>query len=317
MVLTTIPVGVLGQYVFTLTLPWVSNHPYQLPLKPSPDMPLQLYSALLFSGVWQRPLSPPLARGLVYVRWSSFAIARGTLAVSSILSSTLSASMSSSYTCYLPHSHSTLRLGFATTAVILGGQTLASINANTLPLVVGVIIIGICSLIPCFVGYDMVHVYERYAWIVTLFIMCCLYGLGGKAGYDVNAQKSLEDTGRALSADVLGYGGIIFGALTGWAPIAADYNVRLPADTNPWRVFWLTFFGLVFPSIFTLVLGAALMTITDPAYVAAFGSDGNTGALIAQVLSPWGGGGKFLLVLLALSVMYVPHVPTPSCAHLF
>ena len=103
MVLTTIPVGVLGQYVFTLTLPWVSNHPYQLPLKPSPDMPLQLYSALLFSGVWQRPLSPPLARGLVYVRWSSFAIARGTLAVSSILSSTSSAS-ASSYLYLLPAS---------------------------------------------------------------------------------------------------------------------------------------------------------------------------------------------------------------------
>jgi len=44
------------------------------------------------------------------------------------------------------------------------------------------------------------------------------------------------------------------------------------------------------------------MTITNPAYVNAFG-DGDTGALIAQVLSPWGGFGKFILVLLALSVI--------------
>jgi hypothetical protein len=44
------------------------------------------------------------------------------------------------------------------------------------------------------------------------------------------------------------------------------------------------------------------MTITDPAYVTAF-ADGSTGGLIAQVLSPWGHFGQFVLVLLALSVM--------------
>ena len=45
MVLTTIPVGTLGQYAFTLTLPWVSDHSYQLVLRPGPDMLSQLYSA--------------------------------------------------------------------------------------------------------------------------------------------------------------------------------------------------------------------------------------------------------------------------------
>jgi hypothetical protein len=44
------------------------------------------------------------------------------------------------------------------------------------------------------------------------------------------------------------------------------------------------------------------MTITNPDYVSAFG-DGNTGALISRVLLPWHGFGKFLLVLLALSVV--------------
>ena len=50
------------------------------------------------------------------------------------------------------------------------------------------------------------------------------------------------------------------------------------------------------------ILGAALVTITNPEYVEAFG-DGNTGALISRVLEPWHGFGKFLLVLLALSVV--------------
>ena len=214
------------------------------------------------------------------------------------------------------------RLGFSVTAVILGGQTLASVNPGTLPLVVGIIIIGILSLIPCFIGYHYVHYYERYAWIVIFIIIMFLWGLGGHAGFDINAQKPLEDTGRALSADVLSFGGIVFGSVTGvricplrawstlrltyhlaqWAPIAADYNCRLPADTSSTKVFLLTFFGLWIPICFVEILGAALMTITNPAYVQAY-ADGSTGGLIAQVLSPWGGFGKFLLVLLGLSVV--------------
>ncbi|KIP11708.1 hypothetical protein PHLGIDRAFT_99130 [Phlebiopsis gigantea 11061_1 CR5-6] len=194
------------------------------------------------------------------------------------------------------------QLGFSVTAVILGGQTLASINPGTLPLVVGIIIVGICSLIPCFVGYDLVHHYERYAWIIISIVMLFLWGLGGKAGFDISAQKPLEDTGRNLSADVLSFGGIVFGSFTGWAPVAADYNCRLPVTTSSTRVFILTFLGLFIPICFVEILGAALMTITDPAYVDAF-TDGSTGGLLSQVLSPWKGGGKFILVLLSFSVV--------------
>lgn len=110
------------------------------------------------------------------------------------------------------------QLGFATTAVILGGQTLASVNPGTLPLVVGIIIVGICSLIPCFVGYDLVHVYERYAWMVMFVVMLFLYGLGGAKGFDIDAQKEFEDTGTDLTADILSFGGIVFGSFTGVRP---------------------------------------------------------------------------------------------------
>ena len=107
------------------------------------------------------------------------------------------------------------RLGFSVTAVILGGETLASINPGTLPLVVGIIIVALCSLVPCFIGYEMVHIYERYAWIVMTIVMLFLWGLGGHAGFDINAQKPLEATGRALSGDILSFGGIIFGSFSG------------------------------------------------------------------------------------------------------
>ena len=50
--------------------------------------------------------------------------------------------------------------------------------------------------------------------------MLFLWGLGGHAGFDINAQKASEDTGRDLSADILSFGGIVFGSFTGVSQIS-------------------------------------------------------------------------------------------------
>ncbi|KAI0652315.1 cytosine-purine permease [Trametes meyenii] len=267
--LTTIPVGTLAQEYYTLTLPHT------------------IATILCFGAVgavataFVSTLGPRTGlRTIAITRFSSGYVGGTIYSILNILT----------------------QLGFSVTAVILGGQTLASVNPGTLPLVVGIIIIGLLSLIPCFVGYRVVHYYERYAWIVVFVIIMFLWGLGGHAGFDINAQRSREDAGRALSADVLSFGGIIFSTFSGWAPIAADYNCRLPANTSTTKIFLLTFFGLYIPICFVEILGATLMTITDPAYTQAY-EDGSTGGLVAQVLSPWGGFGKFLLLLLGLSVV--------------
>lgn len=197
------------------------------------------------------------------------------------------------------------QLGFSVTCVVLGGQTLASINANTLPLTVGIIIVAVCALIICFFGYDLLHIYERYAYIVITIIIIMIFVLGGRdpAGYDLTAQSAKEDTGANLAADILSFGGIMFGAVSGWAPVAADFNMRLPADTSPMYVFILTFFGIYIPVVFVSILGACLVTIQNPIYVDAYNNGGGMGSLLAQTLSPWGGGGKFIMVILALSVI--------------
>lgn len=66
----------------------------------------------------------------------------------------------------------------------------------------------------------------------------------------------------------------------------------------------MTFVGLYIPICMVEILGAALTSISDIAYVNAY-ADGGTGGLVAKVLSPWKGGGKFLLVILALSNLSV------------
>ena len=96
------------------------------------------------------------------------------------------------------------------TTVILGGQTLASINPGTLPLAVGIIVISFCSLIPSFIGYNMVHHYERYAWMVMTLVMLSLWGLGGKAGFDINAHTtSIDYNETLLPNNILNFGRVV------------------------------------------------------------------------------------------------------------
>lgn len=127
-----------------------------------------------------------------------------------------------------------------------------------------------------------------------------MYALGGARGYQLDLQAATEDTGRPFAGDFLSFMGIIYSSAAGWAPVAADFNVRLPADTKPSKVFWLTFAGLMLPLLFVEIMGAALMCVPD--YVAAF-EQGDASGVIAEVFAPWKGGGQFLLVVLAFSVI--------------
>ncbi|KZT08643.1 uncharacterized protein LAESUDRAFT_735810 [Laetiporus sulphureus 93-53] len=268
-VLTTIPIGILAQEYYTLTLPHAIAT-------------IMCFGALgALTVAFTSTLGPKTGlRTMIITRYSSGYAGGIIYSILNILT----------------------QLGFSVTAVILGGETLASINPGTLPLVVGIIIVAVCSLVPCFIGYEMVHIYERYAWIIMSIVMLFLWGLGGHAGFDIKTQKVHEDTGRALSSNILSFGGIIFGSFSGWAPVAADYNCRLPAETSSVKVFLLTFFGLFIPICFVEILGAALMTIGDPAFADVIEA-GDTGGILSQTLSPWKGGGKFILVLLAFSVV--------------
>lgn len=59
---------------------------------------------------------------------------------------------------------------------------------------------------------NLVHVYERYATVVTVIVMLFLCVLGGTKEYHPNAQKPYEDVGRDLVVDVLSVRGIVFGS---------------------------------------------------------------------------------------------------------
>jgi len=151
-------------------------------------------------------------------------------------------------------------------------------------------------------GYVFVRAWEHYAWIMCGICFLIIVGLGHRGHYDLGALKATQDTGSNLAGDVLSFAGIYFSTSSGWTTIAADYNVYLPSNTSKVRTFFYTFFGTYIPIVCCGLTGAALMTISDPSYVAAYESH-SLGGLVGRILQPVGGFGKFILVLMMLSTV--------------
>jgi len=123
---------------------------------------------------------------------------------------------------------------------IVGGQVIAALSNGKCPLVVGVILIAIVSLIVALLGYKFVHYYERVSWIIMIILFCIVAGLGAKHFYNA----PFGGTGKAEAASVLSFGGAVFGFAVAWISLTADYNVRMRAEIPRWKIFFWTYLGL-------------------------------------------------------------------------
>jgi NCS1 nucleoside transporter family len=185
--------------------------------------------------------------------------------------------------------------------VIVGSQLVVSLSNGAIPLWVGIIVIAVLTTLVSIYGYRYVHRYERWAWI-PMAIMFLIMFIVGAPHFAITATPAFS---LAEVASFITFGGAVYGFATGWSSYAADYNVNQPENTRPSRVFWLTFLGVFVPCVLLETLGMAFTTgiANVPAWKAGFGTTGDVGGLLAAVVSPLGGFGKFLLVLLALSIV--------------
>ena len=201
---------------------------------------------------------------------------------------------------------------------IVGGQALRAVSTtHQIPEAVAIIIIAVLTAFFALFGYRYVHLYERYSWVPVVIIFIVSLGLSAK----YMDSGPFAGSGELEAASVLSFGAAIVGFGLGWSSLAAgtfarinftslpgtqrcvtDYTVNLPEDVPGTSVFWLTYLGLNLPCILIECLGAAEATVTRADWQAMYADEG-VGGLLAASLSPAGGFGKFLLVLLALSIV--------------
>ncbi|KLO10063.1 cytosine-purine permease [Schizopora paradoxa] len=187
--------------------------------------------------------------------------------------------------------------GFLILNSIIGGQTLASVSSK-LSWDLGIVIIGLISLLVTFCGYRVVHWYETVAWIPNAITFLVMIGVGAK--HLVNAPST---PGAGVSA-IISFASTTAATDLSWSSMVADYGVYHNASASSRRIVLYTYLGFFVSSIVMHLLGAAFAASAPfvPSWNAGFDNASDIGGLMFAVLSPLGGFGKFLTVLVALTV---------------
>ncbi|CAI7566034.1 unnamed protein product [Penicillium glandicola] len=195
-------------------------------------------------------------------------------------------------------------IGWSAANAIVGAQLLNAVNSSV-PGYAGILIIVFCTLLVTFSGYKFVHYYEYWSWIPTTIVFLIVFGMFAHSGDFVNIPMGV---GISEMGSCLSFGSTVYGFATGWTSYAADYTVYQPKTQSRRLVFFATWLGLVIPLLFTQFLGIAVMSATamgdgvNNKYALGYAASSN-GGLLAAVLDPLGGFGKFCLVILALSII--------------
>jgi NCS1 nucleoside transporter family len=198
------------------------------------------------------------------------------------------------------------QIGWGIVNDLSGADILYDVGDGKLPSAVCVILIGIIAIIVGVLGYDYVHKYERYAWIIMLICFTILAGFGGP--HFVNVPMA---TGSVEASSILSFGTTIIGFEIAWVPIAADYSVYMRETTSDWAVCGCAYAGLFISQLLIELLGVAVGTLylsSETRFPAAYERSG-LGGLIGEVFSDRGtavrGLGKFVEAVLSFSTAAV------------
>lgn len=211
-------------------------------------------------------------------------------------------------------------IGWSVVNCVVGGQILSAISSVGLE--VGIIVISLGSLV---VGVFGIRVLLRFQTVVAvptnvaillLYIVVCK-----KSEYISQANSMVADLGyssQTVTGNWLSFFTLAYSVTATWGSCASDYYILFPDTTPDYKVFLLTYFGIAVPSNFAAVVGLLAGTIS---YAYSPWNDAynqyGIGGVIAASFEPWGGFGKFVVVVLFLSLMCNTIINTYSAAFQF
>jgi len=188
--------------------------------------------------------------------------------------------------------------GYCVINALLGSQTLAAVSGKNLSAAAGVVVVSVIALAVSFMGYRILHIYETWSWIPALICLVIAVGVGGK---NFHLQ---QETLPATAPTILSFGALIAGFIVPYAGIASDFFIYMRPDAPAKRIFMYTYAGLLVPTIPLMVVGAAMGATTPVLEAWTIADEQNhVGGILVAMLEPVGGFGKFVAVLLALSVV--------------
>ncbi|KAI0010740.1 permease for cytosine/purines, uracil, thiamine, allantoin-domain-containing protein [Xylariaceae sp. FL0662B] len=188
--------------------------------------------------------------------------------------------------------------GFCVIICVIGGQCLSAVTGGSLTPAAGIVIMGMLALFISFCGYTVLHQYERYAWIPALIAIVITTGCGGS---HLKEQAPAES---ATPGGVLSFGMTIASYMIPYACLASDFTTYLNPKFPSAKLFLYGYAGLVLPTVLLMVLGSAIGGAISSVPEWQEGYDATSvGGVLAAMLSRAGGFGKFVVVVLSLTLL--------------
>lgn len=206
-------------------------------------------------------------------------------------------------------------MGWSIVNSVVGGQILASMSNEKVPLVAGIIIIMVVSLLVLVCGIKQVIKVEAFLAIPVNFAFLMLYVvLSKRYSYLSNDNAPGEDSA-TIKGNWISFFSLCYSITSTWGTIASDYYILFPENTPDSTVFSITLLGIWIPTTFVGVAGLLIgnCALKYQPWGEAYEKYG-MGGLLWAAFEPWGGGGKFLLILIFLSLISNNIINTYSAA---
>jgi NCS1 nucleoside transporter family len=128
-----------------------------------------------------------------------------------------------------------------------------------------------------------------------------------KIEYVSQSNQMIKEEGNSAvttRGNWLSYFAVCYSITLTWLGGAGDYYVMYPACTPSYKIFLVTFFGIAVPTVFVGVVGTICgnIALSYPPWNEAYNTYG-VGGLIVETFSAWGGFGKFVVVILYISLI--------------
>jgi NCS1 nucleoside transporter family len=134
-----------------------------------------------------------------------------------------------------------------------------ALNALThMPEVLCLLIVVGLQLAVAFLGYNLIHLFERYAFplLVVIFLVASVWTLA--KGHPGAPHKTIPG---AFLIEL----GATFGYAVGWNPYASDYTRYFRPDSNKTAIAWSSGLGVLLSCVLLETVGAAAGTLSSVA----------------------------------------------------
>ncbi|CAK9437519.1 uncharacterized protein LODBEIA_P18970 [Lodderomyces beijingensis] len=198
-------------------------------------------------------------------------------------------------------------IGWSVVNCVLGGEILRAINGS-ISLAVGIVVIAVISLVVAVFGIRVLLKFQTILSVPILVATILFYVVVcKKTGHLGDANQMIKDMDIAYSdraGNWISFFTVGYSVTATWGSGASDYYILFPENTSSTKVFFITFLGIAIPTTFVAVAGTICGTIalSYKPWNDAYNNLG-TGGLIMETFSSWGTFGKFVTVLLFLSLI--------------